>query len=128
MLILAAALATPALAQTGDAAVFAGRPAFSRGDLPAGTHATCENVRAMAEGVGAPEFRIDLTVMGELTLVRTDGALWYLVMCPDLRIMCVAYRDNDMRVGDRVLFRGAYRRLDGNHAMLDPCLANRPPS
>ena len=37
------------------------------------------------------------------------------------------YQQNDMQVGDRVMFKGAYRRLDANHAMLDPCLANRAP-
>ena len=127
IVVLAAALAAPSFAQTEDEAVFANRPAFSRGDLPARTTASCENVRAMAEGVGAPPFRVDLSVSGALTLVKTDGALWYLVICPDLRIMCVAYQQNDMQVGDRVMFKGAYRRLDANHAMLDPCLANRAP-
>jgi hypothetical protein len=29
-----------------------------------------------------------------------------------------------MKVGDTVLFRGGYKRLDANHAVLDPCLAN----
>ena len=29
-----------------------------------------------------------------------------------------------MKVGDTVLFRGGYKRLDANHAVLDPRLAN----
>lgn len=37
--------------------------------------------------------------------------------------MCVTYEGNDMKVGDTVEIRGAYRRLDANHAVLDPCLA-----
>ena len=78
----------------------------------------------MAEGVVPGEVRIDLAITGDLTLVRTDGALWYLVMCSDLRIMCVTYQSKDMKVGDRVLFRGGYKRLDDNHAVLDPCLAS----
>ncbi len=37
--------------------------------------------------------------------------------------MCVTYQSNDMKVGDAVEMRGAYRRLDANHVVLDPCLA-----
>jgi len=59
-------------------------------------------------------------------LVKSDGVLWYLVMCSDVRVMCVTYESNDMKVGDRVIFKGGYNRMDANHAMLDPCLANRP--
>ena len=78
----------------------------------------------MADATPDPGFRIDLSVVGELTLVRTDGALWYLVTCRDLRVMCVTYESNDMKVGDRVFMNGAYRRIDRNHAVLDPCLAS----
>ena len=78
----------------------------------------------MAEGLEPSEIRIDLAIAGKLTLVKGDGALWYLVMCSDLRVMCVTYELNDMKVGDTVLFRGGYKRLDANHAVLDPCLAN----
>ena len=78
----------------------------------------------MAEGLEPSEIRIDLAIAGKLTLVKGDGALWYLVMCSDLRVMCVTYESNDMKAGDTVLFRGGYTRLDPNHAVLDPCLAN----
>jgi hypothetical protein len=40
--------------------------------------------------------------------------------------MCVTYESNGMAVGDRVIVKGGYRRLDANHVVLDPCLANRP--
>jgi len=102
------------------------RPAFSLGDQPPERIAECPELRAMAEGLEPHEYRIDLALNGILTLVRGDGALWYLVMCRDLRVMCVTYQSNDMKVGDRVIFRGAYKRLDENHAVLDPCLATRP--
>jgi hypothetical protein len=108
------------------AGVLDNRPAFSAGDQPPERAAACEEVRSMSAGLAAPDFRIDLAVIGALTLVKTDGALWYLVMCPDLHIMCVTYQSNDMKVGDRVLFRGGYTRLDDNHVVLDPCLANVP--
>lgn len=119
---LALLLATlPASAQD----IFANRPAFSPPEQRPGVTARCDEVRAMAEGLPVLETRIDLWVAGALTLVKTDGALWYLVVCDDLRIMCVTYESNDMQVGERVVMRGGYRRLDPRHAVLDPCLASR---
>jgi hypothetical protein len=105
---------------------FENRPAFSPAEQPPERPAACEEVRAMSAGLEPTEARIDLAILGKLTLVKTDGALWYLVMCSDLRIMCVTYQSNGMKIGDRVLFRGGYKRLDENHAVLDPCLANAP--
>lgn len=113
---------------TGAEDVLANRPAFSLGDQPAAASARCNDVRAMSAGLDYPGFRVDLSVVGELTSVRTDGVLWYLTMCnlPDVRLMCVTYKSNDMKVGDRVFIKGGYNRLDANHIKLDPCLANEP--
>jgi hypothetical protein len=118
-----AALTSPAAA---DEDIFANRPAFSRAEEPAVSSARCDQIRAMAEGLGQPDFRIDLSVDGHLTAVQTDGALWYLIVCnlPDVRVMCVTYQSNDMKPGDNVVIKGAYRRVDPNHALLDPCLAS----
>ena len=57
------------------------------------------------------------------------GAAFALAPClrarhSHLRVMCITYHSNDMKVGDRVFMQGAYRRLDANHAILDPCLAS----
>lgn len=104
--------------------IFADRPAFSPAEVPAKSSARCDEVRPMSESLPDPGVRIDLSVTGKLTLVKTDGALWYLVVCSDLRIMCVTYQSNDMKVGDMIEMRGAYRRLDINHVVLDPCLAH----
>jgi len=122
--VLAAAVSLPCLAA---ADFFADKPAFSNGDLPAQTTARCSEVRAMSE-FAEPDFRIDLSVAGTLTSVRTDGVLWYLTMCnlPDVRVMCVTYQSNDMKAGDTVFIKGGYRRVDANHILLDPCLANPP--
>ena len=125
---LAAALvlfAAPCHAQD----VLQNRPAFSLGDHPAKSSAQCHEVRAMSGDLQDPGFRVDLSATGKLTMVRTDGALWYLVICQDVRIMCVTYQQNGMKVGDVVKMQGAYQRLDPNHVLLDPCLAefNRPP-
>ena len=124
---LSAALPCSAAEPGNIGEAIATRPAFSGGDLPAKATAACHQVRAMAAGVGNPTFRVDLSVSGHLTSVRTDGALWYLTMCnlPDVRIMCVAYQSNDMKTGDTVFIKGGYRRVDANHILLDPCLANR---
>lgn len=103
--------------------LFTNRPAFSPAEVPAQSSARCDELRAMAEGIPDSRDRIDLSVTGRLTLVRTDGALWYLVACSDLRVMCVTYEANDMKAGDAVEMRGAYRRLDRDHVVLDPCLA-----
>ena len=101
---------------------FTNRPAFSPAEVPAQSSARCDELRAMAEGVPDGRDRIDLSVTGKLTLVKTDGTLWYLVACSDLRVMCVTYEANDMKAGDTVEIRGAYRRLDRDHVVLDPCL------
>ena len=106
--------------------MFKNRPAFSLGDQPPVAPAQCHEIRKMSEGLPPVEGRIDFSSEGELTFVKGDGALWYLVMCSDVRVMCVTYESNDMKVGDRVIFKGGYNRMDANHAMLDPCLANRP--
>jgi hypothetical protein len=102
------------------------RPAFSLGDHPAQASAQCGDIRKMSADLPRPDFRIDLTITGELTTVRGDGALWYLLMCRDVRVLCVTYESNDMKAGDRVIMKGGYNRLDDNHIMLDPCLANPP--
>ncbi|MCW5691078.1 MAG: hypothetical protein KIT48_01805 [Pseudolabrys sp.] len=122
-LMMMGALVSPAVADD----FFSGHPAFSPAETPPAKSAQCEEIRAMAEDVPRDGDRVDLSVTGKLTLVKTDGALWYLVVCSDLRVMCVAYQSNDMKVGDRVEMRGAYRRLDPNHAVLDPCLATAEP-
>jgi hypothetical protein len=54
--------------------------------------------------------------------VRSHGALSYLVMCRDLRVMCVTYGEDGMKIG-----KGGYWRLDPNRAVLDPCLADAAP-
>jgi hypothetical protein len=113
---------------SGAEDVLANRPAFSLGDQPAPSIAACNEVRPMSAGLDYPGYRIDLSVIGEITSIRSDGVLWYVTMCnlPDVRLMCVTYKSNDMKVGDRVNIKGGYNRVDGNHIMLDPCLANWP--
>jgi hypothetical protein len=102
------------------------RPAFSLGDQPALSSAQCNDIRKMSAGLQRPDHRIDLTITGELTTVRSDGPLWYLLMCGDVRVLCVTYESNDMKAGDRVVMKGGYNRLDDSHILLDPCLANPP--
>lgn len=120
--LLALLLVTPALAAED---IFANRPGLSGPEQPAQRYARCEELRSMTAGLPPLEERIDLSLIGTLNTVRTDGALWYLTMCADVRVLCVTYESNDMKAGDRVLLKGGYVRRDDNHVMLDPCLANR---
>ena len=78
-------------------------------------------------GFQPPKSRVDLWVIGALTLVHTDGVLWYLVVCssPGVRVMCVTYSDNGMKLGERVMLRGAFQLQDERHVVLDPCMASR---
>lgn len=114
------------------ASVFAGaldgRPAFAEAEVPAERAAECGELRHMSHDLPELDRRIDLWVVGNALAVQTDGALWYLVLCaaPDIRVLCVTYEDNDMKIGDRIVARGAYSRRDDDHVMLDPCLASPP--
>jgi hypothetical protein len=71
---------------------------------------------------------ITIQVEGALTMVRSDGALVYLVLCqaPDPQVLCVTYAENGARVGDRVVVAGGYERVGPNHVKLDPCLHHAP--
>lgn len=121
---LLVALAHPAAAQE---ALLAGRPAFSPAEQPARTPATCETLGPILEGMPEPETRVDLAIAGALTLVQSDGALWYLAVCSDpaVRVLCVTYEGNGMKPGERVVLKGGYNRQDDHHVVLDPCLASR---
>lgn len=125
--MLAAALALVCSATFGqDTDLFEDRPALSPAEEPARAYAKCDDIRAQIDGLPELEDRIDLSVDGELTAVRTDGALWYLTMCRDVMILCVTYESNGMKNGERVLMKGAFSRRSPDHVMLDPCLASRP--
>lgn len=123
---IAALLAAPCGASAQDE--LAGRPALSLAEQPAERSASCRELRAMTQTLPEVDYRIDLSMVGALATVRTDGALWYLTMCgaPDVRVVCVTYESNDMKPGDTVYLKGGYRRLSPDLAVLDPCLANRP--
>jgi hypothetical protein len=122
--VLLAAASAPLRAQE-DA--FAGRPGLAEGEQEPASRATCETLQQALAGLETPSRRVDLWVSGPLTLVQTDGALWYLAVCssPGIRVMCVTYNDNGMKVGDHVTLRGAFIRQDERHIALDPCLAAR---
>ena len=71
---------------------------------------------------------VTIAVEGDLTIVHSDGALVYLVVCraPNPQVMCVTYETNDRKVGDRVILTGAYVPRGPNHIQLDPCLHHPP--
>jgi hypothetical protein len=67
-----------------------------------------------------------LSVTGEVAEVKSDGVLWYVVLCntPHVKMLCVTYSANELKAGDIAFAKGGYRRIDENHALLDPCLAS----
>lgn len=71
---------------------------------------------------------VTIEVEGELTTVKSDGALVYLLMCqpPDPMVLCVTYETNGRKAGDRVILTGSYSQRGPNHILLDPCLHHLP--
>jgi hypothetical protein len=105
---------------------FAGRPAFSRPEQGGSKPATCDSIAKQLPDDVPGAGRIDLAIIGPVTLVRTDGALWYVAVCadPGVRVLCVTYEGNGLKLGDVAVLRGGYNRQDQRHIMLDPCLAS----
>jgi hypothetical protein len=124
-LILLSAIAGSAQADPPND-FFADRPAFSRPEQAARQAATCDSVKAQLPDTVDPDARIDMAIVGPVTLIQTDGALWYLAVCssPGVRVLCVTYNDNGLKIGDRAILRGGYARQDERHVLLDPCLAS----
>ncbi|KAA3498513.1 MULTISPECIES: hypothetical protein [Agrobacterium tumefaciens complex] len=107
---------------------YPGRPGLT---FPEGTPketAACGDLsRAIRNFRPQSDQRVDLWATGPLTIVDTDGVLFYLGICsqPGIRVLCVTYSDNDMRLGEVVTVRGGMRIQDDQHVLLDPCLASR---
>ena len=106
-------------------AFFAGRPAFSHPEQP-GKPASCEDIAGQLPDSVPADSRVDMAIAGEVSLVRTDGALWYVAICaePGVRVLCVTYSANYLKLGDKAILRGGYNRQDRRHVLLDPCLAS----
>ncbi|MGH6762372.1 MAG: hypothetical protein ACRECW_12385 [Phyllobacterium sp.] len=107
---------------------YAGRPGLAGPEETPAENASCDSLAATLGGFEVPAGdRIDLWASGPLTLIHTDEVLWYIAICsaPGIRVMCVTYSDNDMKVGERILVRGAMQIQDETHIVLDPCLASR---
>jgi hypothetical protein len=96
--------------------------------------AACEDLRASLHGVEKEDQeRLELSVLGVLTMVEFDGALAYLAVCaaPAPQVLCIAYGTNGFEVGDPVILSGGlggYARPDPDHILLDPCLPSPPAS
>jgi hypothetical protein len=91
--------------------------------------ASCEGLRAALEGVEDSSVAlVTIEVTAELTLVRSDDALAYLLACrePAPAVLCITYETNGRREGDRVLLTGSYYRVAPDRVLLDPCLASEP--
>lgn len=104
---------------------FADRPAFSQPEQP-GKPASCRSIAAQLPDSIPADSRVDMAIAGTVSLVRTDGALWYVAVCaePGVRVLCVTYGAGDLKPGDKAVLRGGYNRQDKRHVLLDPCLAS----
>lgn len=117
----------PVTGETADDGDISERyPGLAEAERPAKRSASCHELRANLRNLPELDRRVDLWVSGILTAMQTDGALWYVSLClaPNIKVLCVTYQPNDMKVGDAISARGAYMRPDNNHIMLDPCLAS----
>jgi hypothetical protein len=67
---------------------------------------------------------VTFEVVGTLTVVHDDGALAYLGMCraPDPLVLCVTYKTNGRKPGERAVLTGSYIPRGPDHIQLDPCL------
>ncbi len=117
--------ATASRAQT-EIKEYANRPGLAGPEMRPAEVATCQTLGASLEGFATPEIRTDLWISGPLTLIQTDEVLWFLAVCdePGIRVMCVTYSDNSMKLGDTVVLAGALEIQDETHVVLDPCLAS----
>ena len=104
---------------------FVDRPAFSQPEQP-GKPASCESIAAQLPDSVPADSRVDMAIAGTVSLLRTDGALWYVAVCaePGVRVLCVTYGAGGLKLGDRAVLRGGYNRQDERHVLLDPCLAS----
>jgi hypothetical protein len=122
-------LVRPAIAFLGLAA-FLAAPAQALAQPAPSFLAKCGELRKAVSNLKPKdgEELITIEVEGELTTVKSDGGLVYLLMCraPDPQVLCVTYETNGRKVGDRVVLTGSYSQRGPNHILLDPCLHNPP--
>jgi hypothetical protein len=118
------------LALTGTSVVYASQccdhaSQFREGEGYADTPATCENLSYWATRAPNVDMRISMHVRGTLSGVHTDVTLAYHEVCTSgsLRVVCVTYQINGMKVGDVVSFGGGFANSNDQWVKLDPCLA-----
>ncbi len=122
------AAATVAMVQAAPGQEGPDTSPFAEADMKSASQARCEQLREATREVETGAKRVDLSVVGALTFVHHDGTLAYLGLCgpPDIRVLCVTYQTNGLKVGDVVMVAGGYGRPDADHIVLDPCLATQP--
>lgn len=105
---------------------FQNRPAFARAEQDIKQPASCEDISGQLPPEVPRDTRIDMAINGAVSLIQTDGALWYIAVCaePGVRVLCVTYEANGLKLGDKAVLRGGYSRQNPRHIMLDPCLAS----
>ena len=123
------ATASSAIAACGLAACLAALPVKASAQPAPSFLAACGELRkAVSKLKRDDDELVTIEVQGELTNVKSDGALVYMVMCkpPDPVVLCVTYETNGRKAGDRVILTGNYTQHGPNHILLDPCLHHLP--
>ncbi|MFD1883773.1 hypothetical protein [Paracoccus pacificus] len=101
---------------------------YRAGEAMPDTPATCETLGGWLDRMPDTASRVSMAVTGPLTMVKGDGTLAYLIICPDggAQAMCVTYETLGMQPGEVVTIAGGVVPAEGARVILDPCLAYRP--
>lgn len=88
--------------------------------------ATCQTLPEWADK--APDYggRITMAIQGTLEESQWDGALAYLLMCPEdgLQVICITYYPEKPDPNRQVVLAGGYIRAEEKLIILDPCLSS----
>lgn len=119
------------LAPTAIAApVFDPAGPFAEGEGMPQTPATCETIGDWIDRAPNYSGRISMAIEGVLTETHYDGALAYLIMCPEdaVQVMCITYYPEKADPDRQVMLAGGFIRSGERQIVLDPCLSSEVPA
>ncbi|WBU56097.1 hypothetical protein [Paracoccus sediminicola] len=99
---------------------------FALGEALPQNPASCDTLTGWVARAPDHDGRISMAITGELVASDWDGALAYLLMCPEneTRVICVTYEPKKIVPGQQVMLAGGYAGGDSAQVILDPCLAS----
>jgi hypothetical protein len=121
-------IARSVIAVCSLALLFAATPTHAIAQPAPSFLAKCGELRKSVAKLKGNDELVTIEVEGELTTVKSDGALVYMLMCkpPDPIVLCITYETNGRKAGERVILTGTYSQRGPNHILLDPCLHHLP--